>query len=463
MSFPPSKHAALLWMIGPHTYQSTIDPILEELHLRFAYFTSLPKQTQTIHPQIVCFDVTDLSPNQLTPLKQLKQQQPDVILVALAAQADLGFVLQLFEAGVFDYLLKPINPLQFKQVLRRAINAIPTTDSSYSTHDGSHLIGQSSAMQDVFRTIAKLRHSKTTVLIQGESGTGKEHIAQAIHTNSPVAKGSFVAINTAAIPSELLESELFGHEKGAFTGATQTKLGYFEQAKQGTLFLDEIGDMPLALQTRFLRVLSSGYYQRLGGQQPIPVETRIIAATHQPLKKLVEEGRFREDLYHRLHVIQIDIPPLRERPEDIALFVAQFLSQKAEPKYLSTTALKHLQKYHFPGNVRELKNICEWLSVMVSGSCIEVQDLPKHIHTPKKLASNTPQNNTEPDWEQTLSEWIKIKLQQGSPNLMAETLSTVESLLINTALDSTQGRKIEAAKRLGIGRNTLSRKIGIKK
>ena len=324
-------------------------------------------------------------------------------------------------------------------------------------------------MQEVFRAIGRLSQSKATVLLTGESGAGKEVVARALHKHSPRSNAPFVAINMAAIPKDLMETELFGHEKGAFTGASAIRHGRFEQAEGGTLFLDEIGDMPAELQTRLLRVLSDGYYYRVGGHQSLKANVRIIAATHQNLEAMVRENRFREDLYHRLNVIRLRLPPLRERPEDIPLLVNHFLQKSAEnlgvePKLMSEEAMKFLKRFPFPGNVRQLENLCNWLVVMAPSQHIRVTDLPEEVrngeaekvHKNGEVSGSTPAGGS---WEELLKGEVKEMLKNQSPDLMKQLADTFESIVIGTALEYTHGRRVDAATRLGIGRNTITRKI----
>ena len=324
-------------------------------------------------------------------------------------------------------------------------------------------------MQEVFRAIGRLSQSKATVLLTGESGAGKEVVARALHKHSPRSNAPFVAINMAAIPKDLMETELFGHEKGAFTGASAIRHGRFEQAEGGTLFLDEIGDMPAELQTRLLRVLSDGYYYRVGGHQSLKANVRIIAATHQNLEAMVRENRFREDLYHRLNVIRLRLPPLRERPEDIPLLVNHFLQKSAEnlgvePKLMSEEAMEFLKRFPFPGNVRQLENLCNWLVVMAPSQHIRVTDLPEEVrngeaekvHKNGEVSGSTPAGGS---WEELLKGEVKEMLKNQSPDLMKQLADTFESIVIGTALEYTHGRRVDAATRLGIGRNTITRKI----
>ena len=355
--------------------------------------------------------------------------------------------------------------------------AIESSESQAATADDSPLehqemLGQAPAMQEVFRAIGRLAHSQATVLVTGESGSGKELVARALHRHSSRASGPFVAINTAAIPRDLLESELFGHERGAFTGAQQLRRGRFEQAEGGTLFLDEIGDMPLELQTRLLRVLSDGHFYRVGGQQAIKANVRIIAATHQQLEQQVQQGVFREDLYHRLNVIRLRLPPLRERQQDIGMLARHFLQRSAqqlavEPKRLGEAALRELQQFAFPGNVRQLENICHWLTVMAPASLIDSKDLPPEVLGQSQgsvLPAATARELVVPQdaivsWQQGLEQQATALLQAGESDIWPGLIAECERALIRAALAATQQRRVEAAQRLGIGRNTISRKM----
>jgi len=335
------------------------------------------------------------------------------------------------------------------------------------------IIGEAPAMQEVFRAIGRLAQSPITVLVTGESGTGKELIASALHTTSPRAAKPFIAINTAAIPKDLLESEFFGHERGAFTGAQMQRKGRFEQADGGTLFLDEIGDMPFDLQTRLLRVLQDGQFFRVGGVSPITVDVRIIAATHQDLEKLVQQGRFREDLYHRINVIRVRVPPLRERKLDVPLLLKHFLASAAkelntEPKRLQPDVLEKLSAYDWPGNVRQLENTCRWLTVMAPGTDVHLVDLPPELRgagitdasaSPAAVAASVEASNSLASWDALLREWAAKRLAAGEDDLLDEALPLFERVLIETALAACKGQRQDAARRLGWGRNTLTRKI----
>ncbi len=355
------------------------------------------------------------------------------------------------------------------ELVRRATEESEEEEQTPAEETASEIIGKAPAMQEVFRAIGRLSQSKATVLLTGESGAGKEVVARALHKHSPRSNAPFVAINMAAIPKDLMETELFGHEKGAFTGASAIRHGRFEQAEGGTLFLDEIGDMPAELQTRLLRVLSDGYYYRVGGHQSLKANVRIIAATHQNLEAMVRENRFREDLYHRLNVIRLRLPPLRERPEDIPLLVNHFLQKSAEnlgvePKFMSEEAMEFLKRFPFPGNVRQLENLCNWLVVMAPSQHIRVTDLPEEVRNgeAEKLHKNCEVSGSTPaggSWEELLEGEVKEMLKNQSPDLMKQLADIFESIVIGTALEYTHGRRVDAATRLGIGRNTITRKI----
>jgi two-component system nitrogen regulation response regulator GlnG len=354
---------------------------------------------------------------------------------------------------------KPFDIDDAVSIVRRAVRKQPTgTDGDAPAQSMStEMIGAAPAIQEVFRAIGRLSRSQVTVLITGESGTGKELVARALQRHSPRADKPFIALNTAAIPRELLESELFGHERGSFTGATQQRIGRFEQAHCGTLFLDEIGDMPAELQTRLLRVLADGEFYRVGGTMPIRVDVRVIAATHQDLEQRVKAGLFREDLYHRLNVIHLSIPPLRERREDIRPMVDHFLSTAAreldiEPKVIQADAAAVMQAYDWPGNVRQLENVCRWITVMAPGRDVHADDLPPELR-------NGEQNSAHVDWQSVLSGWADHCLAHGESDLLSRAVPTFERILIQCALKKTGGRRQDAAKLLGWGRNTLTRKI----
>ena len=376
----------------------------------------------------------------------------------MTAYSDLESAVAAFQGGAFEYLPKPFDVDQALELIRRAIDE-SMHQSGAAEEEGlvPEILGQAPAMQEVFRAIGRLALSHATVLITGESGSGKELVARALHRHSPRAERPFVAINTAAIPKDLLESELFGHERGAFTGAQAQRRGRFEQAEGGTLFLDEIGDMPSELQTRLLRVLSDGHFYRVGGHSPIKANVRVIAATHQNLENRVKDGLFREDLFHRLNVIRIRLPALRERREDIPLLTRHFLQKSArelgvEPKRLSEGALKYLCGLEFQGNVRQLENLCHWLTVMAPGQQVEVGDLPSELR-------EAPPQIQVGDWEKALEGEVDRLLARGVADVHGLLSQSFERILISRALAHTGGRRIEAAQALGIGRNTITRKI----
>ncbi len=397
-------------------------------------------------------------------LTKIRQSHPDLPVIIMTAHSDLDSAVSSYQSGAFEYLPKPFDVDDAIALVKRAVahhheqqqTTVPVADLMPTPE----IIGESPAMQEVFRAIGRLSHSNITVLINGESGTGKELVAHALHRHSPRASRPFIALNMAAIPKDLMESELFGHEKGAFTGASALRQGRFEQANGGTLFLDEIGDMPLDTQTRLLRVLADGEFYRVGGHTPVKVDVRIIAATHQNLEKLVNDGKFREDLFHRLNVIRVHIPRLRDRSEDVPMLASHFLVRAArelnvEPKVLRPETAAFLQQLPWPGNVRQLENTCRWLTVMASGREILVEDLP-----PEMMPNgNTEVARSEQDWEQALANWARKSLLAGATPLLDTALPAFERIMITAALNHTRGRRRDASKLLGWGRNTLTRKI----
>jgi two-component system nitrogen regulation response regulator GlnG len=410
-------------------------------------------------PQMVISDIRMPGSSGLELLQKLRNDYPNLPVIIMTAYSDLESAVSAFQGGAFEYLPKPFDINHAVELIRRALEQSQRKNMKVEdAQTAPDILGHAPAMQEVFRAIGRLAQSNATVLINGESGTGKELVAQALHRHSSRADKPFVAINTAAIPKELLESELFGHEKGAFTGATTTRHGRFEQAEGGTLFLDEIGDMPAELQTRLLRVLSDGNFYRVGGHQPIKANVRIIAATHQNLDERVRQGLFREDLFHRLNVIRLRLPPLRERREDIPLLAKHFLQKSAqelgvEQKTLSEMALNYLAAQDIPGNVRQLENLCHWLTVMTPTRTIEIADLPPEWRDTD--ASST----LNQDWRVALAQQVALVLQRNEPNILDNLTKQFESTLITQALQHTGGRRIEAATLLGMGRNTLTRKI----
>ncbi|WP_029132170.1 nitrogen regulation protein NR(I) [Sedimenticola selenatireducens] len=410
-------------------------------------------------PDVIVSDIRMPGMDGLSLLERITAAHPNLPVIIMTAHSDLDSAVAAFHGGAFEYLPKPFDVDeavdQVSRACRKSRSSLAQVDELQSSPE---IIGEAAAMQEVFRAIGRLARSNITVLINGESGTGKELVAQALHRHSPRAKQPFIALNMAAIPKDLMESELFGHERGAFTGAQGRRVGRFEQADGGTLFLDEIGDMPPELQTRLLRVLADGEFYRVGGHEPVNVDVRIIAATHQNLEQLVKQGRFREDLFHRLNVIRIHIPSLRERREDIGLLMRHFLSLAAEElgvesKTLLPETLATLERLNWPGNVRQLENTARWLTVMASSQEVHIKDLP-----PELLESEEPKTQGD-DWRASLRSWVRTRLQQGHEALLDEATPVFETIMIESALEQTGGRKQDAAKLLGWGRNTLTRKI----
>jgi two-component system, NtrC family, nitrogen regulation response regulator GlnG len=408
-------------------------------------------------PQVVVSDIRMPGESGLELLQRAKAMHANLPVIIMTAYSDLESAVSAFQGGAYEYLPKPFDVDHAVELIRRAMQeSIRQEGVTEETVPAPEILGQAPAMQEVFRAIGRLSQSQATVMITGESGTGKELVARALHRHSPRAAKPFIAINTAAIPKELLESELFGHERGAFTGAQAQRRGRFEQAEGGTFFLDEIGDMPPELQTRLLRVLSDGHYYRVGGHQPIKANVRVIAATHQDLDSRVKQGLFREDLFHRLNVIRLKLPTLRERREDIPLLARHFLARSArelgvEAKRLTDATLKYLVEQDFPGNVRQLENLCHWLTVMAPSVSIEVKDLPPELRSEGAPAATS--------WVAALEKEVETLLSRGETGVMAELAQRFEKALIVKALAHTGGRRIEASQLLGLGRNTLTRKI----
>lgn len=390
-------------------------------------------------------------------LKHINDNHENIPVIIMTAFTDMQAAVDSYGGGAFEYIPKPFDLDEAIQIINRALEKKPTT-KGLKTKPTTDIIGESASMQNVFRAIGKLSNTNATVLVQGESGTGKELIAKSLHKNSPRNDMPFIALNMADIPKELVESELFGHEKGAFTGAVEKRIGRFEQANGGTLFLDEIGDMPLDSQTRLLRVLSNKEFYRVGGDKPIKVDVRIIAATHQNLNNLVSQKSFREDLFYRLNVIKIDVPPLRDRKEDIEVLTKYFLKNHSdsldeELRVLSSEVIDVIASYDWPGNVRQLENICYWLALMTPTQNVKVQDLPSEIKDYEKEESSSN------SWEESFETWIKSLALSMDKDLMHVANKKLEKIMIKTALDKTKGRKNEAAILLGVGRNTLTKKI----
>ena len=456
-------------------------------------------------PSVLVSDVRMPGESGLSLLKKIKAAHPQVPVIVMTAFSDLDTAVQAFQGGAFEYLPKPFDVEQALALIRRAAAVTEPAPSEDAAASGEReMLGKAAAMQDVFRAIGRLSQSHVTVLITGESGTGKELVARALHEHSLRKGKPFIAINTAAIPKDLLESELFGHERGSFTGAAATRQGRFQQAEGGTLFLDEIGDMPADLQVRLLRVLQDGEYYRVGGQAPMKSNVRIIAATHQNLDERVRQGMFREDLLHRLNVVRLRLPPLRERREDVPLLMKHFLSKSAQTlggdvKTLTPAAMQIMQNFAFPGNVRQLENICHWITVMAPGNSVDVADLPPEVrvpggadeapapiveyapgpatappttsYAPAKYAQ-APQRNFTPepvtaqaaasgngDWQHALAATLAAAIQQGERAPGERLTREFEATMIRSALTQTKGRRIEASEWLGWGRNTLTRKI----
>ena len=414
-------------------------------------------------PEVLISDVRMPGTDGLRMLKILQRKNPDLPVIIMTAHSDLDSAVASYQGGAFEYLPKPFDVDEAVALVRRAIKHREESRGEQPAaveEESTEIIGEAPAMQEVFRAIGRLSHSNVTVLINGQSGTGKELVARALHSHSMRREKNFVALNMAAIPKDLIESELFGHEKGAFTGANNQRVGRFEQANGGTLFLDEIGDMPLEAQTRLLRVLQESEFYRVGGTTPIHVDVRIIAATHQDLERLVKDGDFREDLFHRLNVIRIHIPALRERKQDIEKLTQHFLSSAAEElgvevKALHPETIAKLNQLNWPGNVRQLENICRWLTVMASGSEILPSDLPPELLEEKSVTTS---DNGE-SWQNLLANWAKCALDSGEKELLSYALPEFERILLEAALNHTNGHKQDAAKVLGWGRNTLTRKL----
>ncbi|TEA71846.1 nitrogen regulation protein NR(I) [Allopusillimonas ginsengisoli] len=462
----------------------------------FAAASEMLDELQDAAPAVLVTDIRMPGLDGLSLLHRIKQQHPALPVIVMTAFTDLNSTVAAFQKGAFDYLPKPFDVNAAVALIQRALQTttnlaatVPASPAVAGTAERLMMQSSAPAMQEVFRAIGRLAASNVTVLVTGESGTGKELVARALHKHSNRADGAFIAVNAAAIPKDLLEAELFGHERGAFTGATQQRRGRFEEARGGTLFLDEIGDMPFDLQTRLLRVLAEGSFYRVGGSQAIQTDARIVAATHQPLEQRVAEGRFREDLFHRLNVIRLRLPPLRERKEDIPALVNLFMKNSAESlgvpeRKLTPDALHALSEFDYPGNIRQLENFCQWLTVMSSGQVIEAKDLPPELLSVSQAFAGRPlavsgqtekQHDVEHDvhalstesdeaaqdrapWLSLLEQEAQTRLARNEPAIMATLGREFERVLLEAALDYSRGRRMEAAQRLGIGRNTLTRK-----
>lgn len=447
-----------------------LDKALSSSQIRCETFDSAAAVLDALQqskPDVLLSDIRMPGMDGLTLLGQLQQQAPQLPVIIMTAHSDLDAAVSAYQRGAFDYLPKPFDLDEAVALVERALQhsleqrqqRTPANEPVRGAQ--SEIIGEAPAMQEVFRAIGRLSRTAISVLINGESGTGKELIAHALHRHSPRASAPFIALNMAAIPKDLIESELFGHEKGAFTGAGAVRQGRFEQANGGTLFLDEIGDMPLDIQTRLLRVLADGQFYRVGGHTPLHVDVRIIAATHQDLEARVREGLFREDLFHRLNVIRLQLPALRERRQDIAALSRHFLLSAArelgvEAKTLHPDTLRVMSEFHWPGNVRQLENICRGLTVMAAGKEIFVSDLPAELTRP---TSSVDTAASALNWQQPLQQWVLQQLARGQEDLLTTLQPEFEQLLLDAALQHTRGHKQEAARLLGWGRNTLTRKL----
>ncbi|MBI3041300.1 MAG: nitrogen regulation protein NR(I) [Betaproteobacteria bacterium] len=450
-----------VWIIDDdRSIRWVFEKALARENIAFKTFSSAQEALAALDtetPQVVVSDIRMPGESGLELLQRAKALHANLPVIIMTAYSDLESAVTAFQGGAYEYLPKPFDVDHAVELIRRAMEESMRQESvPEEAQAAPEILGQAPAMQEVFRAIGRLSQSHATVLITGESGTGKELVARALHRHSPRAGKPFIAINTAAIPRELLESELFGHERGAFTGAQAQRRGRFEQAEGGTFFLDEIGDMPPELQTRLLRVLSDGHFYRVGGHQPIKANVRVIAATHQDLDARVKQGQFRDDLFHRLNVIRLRLPSLRERREDVPLLARHFLARSArelgvEAKRLSEATLKYLVAQDFPGNVRQLENLCHWLTVMAPSVTIEVKDLPSEL---RAEVAPAPAN-----WVAALEKEVETLLDRGETGVMDEFTRRFEKALITKALAHTGGRRIEASQRLGLGRNTLTRKI----
>jgi two-component system nitrogen regulation response regulator GlnG len=459
---PSSK---LIWIIDDdRSIRWVLEKALQKAGMEVVSFPSAEGVMEALcgqQPDAIVSDIRMPGMDGLSLLGQIREHYPQLPVIIMTAHSDLDSAVAAFHGGAFEYLPKPFDVDDAVEQVSRACRSAAAAGRSEiddQAPQNPEIIGEAPAMQEVFRAIGRLARSNITVLINGESGTGKELVAHALHRHSPRAQQPFIPLNMAAIPRDLMESELFGHERGAFTGAQTRRIGRFEQADGGTLFLDEIGDMPAELQTRLLRVLADGEFYRVGGHEPVKVDVRIIAATHQDLENLVHQGGFREDLFHRLNVIRIHIPSLRERREDIVPLMEYFLSAAAaelgvESKRLLPETGRELEQLEWPGNVRQLENTARWLTVMASSPELHIEDLPP------ELSRRDARARSEADWRAALSSWSRLRLQNGQQNLLDEALPAFETIMIEAALDHTGGRRQDAARLLGWGRNTLTRKI----
>ncbi len=452
-----------VWVIDDdRSIRWVLERALKKADLDVTLFDSATNAIQALAtntPQVIITDVRMPGMDGFEFLEKVQTQHPELPVIVMTAHSDLDNAVHAYQGGAFEYLPKPFDVDEAIELTKRACQSNEEADFPEAVvEEVPEIIGESQAMQEVFRAIGRLSRSSITVLINGETGTGKELVAHALHKHSLRSSKPFIALNMAAIPKDLLESELFGHEKGSFTGAQGQRRGRFEQANMGTLFLDEIGDMPADLQTRLLRVLSDGEFYRVGGHEPVKADVRIIAATHQNLQELVEKGAFREDLMHRLNVIRIQVPALRERSQDIPILLKHFLSSAAselevEVKQLESDVITYLSGLEWSGNVRQLENLCRWLTVMASGKTIHLEDLPRELKdgdVPADTASN---------WQSMLASWADQKLENGDAEILQDATPQFERVLIEVAMKKTGGKRQRAAKLLGWGRNTLTRKI----
>ena len=449
----------IVWIVDDdESIRWVLEKGLTEKGLKVETFDSahgVLKSLESSSPSVIITDIKMPGTSGLVLLDQVRESRPEIPVIIMTAHSDLESAVQSYEHGAWEYLPKPFDINEAAQVIERAMSPEGHIQED-EIAPKAEIIGEAPAMQEVFRAIGKLSNSNSTVLLVGQSGTGKELVAKALYQHSPRKGEPFVALNMADIPKDLLEAELFGHEKGAFTGADEKRSGRFEQANGGTLFLDEIGDMPLETQTRLLRVLSNGEFYSVGGRRPISVNVRIIAATHQNLKKLVENGKFREDLFHRLNVIKISLPKLSKRREDIQVLCKHFFRITAaeldeDSKFLSQEVEDYFLKLEWPGNVRQLENVCRWLTVMAPSRQIELEDLPPELKNESTIGKN--------DWATTLKSWAEDSLAKGETEILDLALPEFEKTMIEAALGKTLGKKNEAARLLGWGRNTLTRKI----
>ncbi len=464
------SHQPTVWVVDDdHSIRWVLEKALEKAQMNVQTFENAEMLFQALKrktpPDALVTDIRMPGMNGLDLTRKVNEQFPDLPVIIITAYSDLSSAVDSFDSGAFEYLPKPFDINEAVELVQRACGHAkarrqqPAQSNKESSSTIPEIIGEAPAMQEVFRAIGRLARSNITVLINGESGTGKELVAKALHKHSPRSEQPFIALNMAAIPRDLMESELFGHEKGSFTGAHSRREGRFEQADGGTLFLDEIGDMPPELQTRLLRVLADHEYYRVGGHTPVAADVRIVAATHQNLEEQVSQGLFREDLYHRLNVIRIQIPPLRDRRQDIPLLLSFFMDTVAEelkvqPKTIRNEVLQHLKTLDWPGNVRQLENTCRWMTVMASGQSIHLNDLPPEL-TKSAHQDDAPSGS----WPSSLRDWVNDKLASGDENILDHVTPVVERILILSALQHTRGKRQEAARLLGWGRNTLTRKI----